>query len=97
MQWAKGELTGKKKSVTLPQGTLSFRTVAASVKTENEPKLRQWILKHDIDALNLDRAPIRVEVVKEWEEKNGMNAPGRVEHEAEERFYIKFPKPKVEE
>ena len=92
-EWTQRNLKGKKKSLVLPDATVGFRKVNGSVKTESMDKLRQWASVELPQAVNYDRAPVMVDPVKEWEKKNEILAPGRIETPDDNRFYVKVPRP----
>lgn len=91
-QWTADNLSGKRKSIVLADGTVGYRTIAARTVTESDATLREWGKVHLPQSINWDRAPLLVSVVQSWEAKEGQLAPGRIAQEAEQRFYIKAEK-----
>lgn len=87
--WTAAHLTGKRKSIILPDGTVGMRTVKGGIKTESDITLREWAKVELPQAFNYDRAPLLVQIVKDWETKHGKTAPGRIMVDDEERFYLK--------
>ena len=96
-EWTARNLTGKKKSIILPDGTVGMRTSAAKTVTESDATLREWAKVELPNAFNYDRAPLLMESVKEWEAKHGKAAPGRIQIDESETFYVKFPRNGKEE
>lgn len=89
--WTAANITKKKRSIILPDGTVGFRKKNAGVTTCDPAALRKWADKELPAAINWDKAPILMTIVTEHEKEHGL-APGRVEVPEDDVFSIKYPK-----
>lgn len=91
-KWAAENLPKKKRSIILPDATLKFTKTKARAWTESESTLRAWASVELPEAIHYERAPLRLDVIKTWEEKHGALAKGRIMLSAGESFKIAYPK-----
>ena len=101
-QWTEEEIQrrgGKRKSLTLIQGTVAFRTVAESVKVaedaEQLPEALALAEQWEAVETKIDRAAFLAKA-RAYLEETGEVAPGVVVTPAKESFSVKFPKAKGE-
>jgi len=82
--FARRELTGKKKSIRLYHGVLGYRTKTASLTITNEPEARAWAEANCPTALRVDSRALAARLMETGEVIDGAQLVP-----AEEVFYVK--------
>jgi phage host-nuclease inhibitor protein Gam len=91
-RWAAGQVEGKQtKTVRLPTGSLSFRTIAAAWEVKDEAAALAWAKEHQPSAVKVTETVLKTEIY-EHIAKTGEVPDGVVETEARESFNIKGAK-----
>ena len=90
-QWARGALTGKRKSVSLPAGDLAFRTAPERLAVDNDVELLAWAQEHLPAAVVVVPEVLKVskaELAKEFK-AHGVVPSGCHVEEAAEKFSVR--------
>jgi hypothetical protein len=87
-RWAKGQLTGKKRSLKLPTGQLAFRTVPAGLRVLSEAEALAWAKQERPDLVRVKES-VLVSELKAHFDQTGELPAGAERTEGRDSFSVK--------